>query len=118
AAVLQLQHGVGIFGGADLHTVGQVLAGGQHLDSGGQNLIQRPVDGLHDSAAVGVAVLIEGEPDGKSGGDHHGGGHGPAGGIVDAARDGRRRHGNPAALVGPAAGHALVQVLFYQKSEE
>ena len=115
AAILQLQHRVGILGGADLHPVGQVLAGRQHLDSRGQNLIKRAVDGLHNRAASVVAVLIHREPDGKSGGGDHGGGHGPAGGIVDAARGGRRRHGDQPSFVYPAAGHALVQVVFHQQ---
>ena len=115
AAVFQLQHRVGIFGGADLDAVGEVLAHGQHLDSSGQDLIKGAVDGLHDGASGVVAVLIHGEPDGKSGGGDYGGGHGPAGGIVDAARGGGRRHGNHAAFVDPAAGDALVQVVFHQQ---
>ena len=96
---LQLQHGVGILGGADLDAVGQFLARGQHLDSGRQDLIERAVHGLHDGASGVVAVLIDGEPDGKSGGGDHGGGHGPAGGIVDAAR---RRRGAGMATTRPS----------------
>ena len=114
-AVLQLQHGVGIHGGADLDAVGEVLAGGQHLDSSGQDLIKRAVDGLHDGAAGVVAVLIHREPDGESGGHDHGGGHGPPAGIVDAARGGGRGHGNHPSLIHPAAGDARVQVVFHQQ---
>ena len=58
AAVLQLQHGVGIFGGADLDAIGEFLSGGQHLDSGGQDFVEGAVDGLHDGASGAVAVLI------------------------------------------------------------
>src|SRR5260370_4281193 len=115
AAIFQEQHGVGVFSGADLDTVGEVLAGGHELDSGGQDLIKRAVDGVDDGAACVVAVLIYGEPDGESGGGDYGSGDGPAGGIVDAARGGRAGHGNHAAFVNAAACDAFMQMVFGQE---
>src|SRR5260370_16557534 len=57
AAIFQEQHGVGVFSGADLDTVGEVLASGQHLDSGGHDLLTRPVYALDHRAPSVVALF-------------------------------------------------------------
>src|ERR1035438_2495419 len=114
AAVAQFEDEHGAFTPGELADADQ-WAAGQHLDSSGQDLIKRAVDGLHDGAAGVVAVLIYGEPDGEAGGNDYGSCHGPPGGIVDAARGGGSGHGNHASLVHPAAGDARVQVVFHPK---
>src|ERR1035441_3857188 len=56
ATVLQLQHGGGILGGTDLNAVGEVLAGGQHLDSGGQDFVERSEE--HTSELQSLRHLV------------------------------------------------------------
>ncbi|SPE30415.1 hypothetical protein SBA6_1260013 [Candidatus Sulfopaludibacter sp. SbA6] len=115
-AIPQLQHGIGILGGAQLDAIRQILAGEQRANPRGGDFVERAVDGLDDGVAGARSELIDRDPDGQAGGGHHHGGCGPPYPVRHAARGLRGRHGNDAALVDLAAGHAFVEMVLEQGS--
>ncbi len=113
--VAQFEHRARVFRRADFDAVRQFLPRRQRTNSRGRNLVQRPVDGLHQRASRSFArrVEIEIERHTRS--------------RDDRCRDGppvhrhrlprrRHRHSDHSALVHATARHTLVQVVLDQSS--
>src|SRR6185369_15395540 len=89
-AVAQLQHGVGIGGGAQFEIVGQVRASQDRTNPAVGNFVERAIHGLHQGTAGAHTVLIERNPDGETGGGQHDGGGSPADGVAARLHGARR----------------------------